>query len=56
MNILKEIGTRLISVFILFIGGLVAWFIVIVVLIPLMFVVIPLIWIAGMIRVLLARD
>lgn len=52
MNILTQIGNRLLGVVILFIGGLVAWSIVIIILIPLMFIVIPLVWIAVMVATL----
>lgn len=52
MSIFTQIGNRLLGVVILFIGGLVAWSIVIIILIPLMFIVIPLVWIAVMVATL----
>lgn len=52
MSIFTQIGNRLLGVLILFIGGLVAWSIVIIILIPLMFIVIPLVWIAVMVATL----
>jgi len=52
MKILSEIWNRFVIAFLIFVGGLVVWSIVNIVYVALMFTVVPLLWAAAVVVVL----